>query len=469
MVKRMKTYLCLSLLLLPAIAQALPVVGHISFAKGNSAAQQKNAASRLLGQGAQVYSGDNIQTAERSFVVIEFIDGAKVTVRPNSSFSIDAYNNEAKQKNAVMVLHQGGIQASTGAIAQQQADNFQIKANQTTVIAQQAEYSVQLCDEACAKKENNQAKQAIAARVVDSKGVITAKSASEGSHQRQLALGDALYSTDTISSNKESFALMVFADGEKITLQANSQLIIADYAYHVTGKQDNALFRLVKGGMRALTGAIGKENKGTYAVDTPVATIGIRGTGFDLYCVGDCVADENAPNDIAPILLGQLDGLYSQVWQGQIVLHNNNSETLLSTPNSNYIAAINAAPLAIPALPEMIRHSSEPRPDSNKSDIKQLFAAKTAKAAAGLYFAVHKGQVKLQAGSEHHHNNRSETLKENEQAYVGDNDDKPTRLDEQAYFEQQAQDFEQQQNHSDDDTSFGQDNDNAANNENCND
>lgn len=442
----MKTYsLCLSLLMLSSAiqAQTQPVVGHISFAKGSSAAQHAGQDSRLLGVGAQIYAGDNIQTAERSFVIIEFVDGAKITVRPNSSFSIDEYSNQASQKNARMVLHQGGVQASTGAIAQQQADNFQIKAQQNTVTAQQAEYSVQICDAQCAEQQAKKEAQAalIVARIVDIKGVVSAKTASASAKERVLALGDALYSSDTISSQNDSYALLVFPDGEKITLQANSQLVIQDYAYHIEGKKDNALFSLVKGSMRALTGAIGKENNGSYSVNTPVATIGIRGTGFDLNCVGDCIADTDASKDFTTIQLGQVDGLYSHVWQGQIVLHNQQGDTLLSTPNSNYIAAPDSAPQSLPALPEILLQTIAPRPDSHKSDIKQLFTPKTS-SAAGVYFSVHKGQATLATNKSETGNKRATTLKENERAYAGGQGDKPSRLNEPADFQLHDHDFD---------------------------
>lgn len=459
----------LSMLSSIAQAQTQTVVGHISFARGSNAAQQAAEPSRLLGQGAEVYAGDNIQTAERSFVIIEFVDGAKVTVRPNSSFSIDQYNNQAGQKKASMVLHQGAVQASTGAIAQQQAENFQIKARETVVTAERADYSVQLCDQQCVQQQAKQAAEAaiIVARIVDIKGMVSAKSSTDAAKERSLALGDALYNTDTLYSQKDSYALMVFPDGEKITLQADSQLLIQDYAYHVAGKKDNALFRLVKGSMRALTGAIGKENKGSYSVNTPVATIGIRGTGFDLNCVGDCIASPEQQNDVAKIQLGQVDGLYSYVWQGEIVLHNEQGDTLLAMPNSNYIATLDSSALAIPKLPDMMQHPIAPRPDSNKSDIKQLFAAKTPRAAAGVYFAVQKGQAKLATGSSEHATKNDTVLKENEQAYVGEQNDTATRLTESESLPLETYNVTAGQNSTDANPLFENTYENAATTESC--
>ncbi|KJV06861.1 hypothetical protein [Methylocucumis oryzae] len=81
------------------------VVGKISFAKGSVAAQLPGQAPRILAKGAEIFQGDNIQTADQSFVIVEFNDGAKVTVRPDSSFSIDNYQADKAQ----LSLHEGGL------------------------------------------------------------------------------------------------------------------------------------------------------------------------------------------------------------------------------------------------------------------------------------------------------------------------------------------------------------------------
>ena len=43
---------------------------------------------------------------------------------------------------------------------------------------------------------------------------------------------------------------------------------------------DRSVFALFKGGFRAITGLIGQRNKNAFSVNTPVATIGIRGTAL---------------------------------------------------------------------------------------------------------------------------------------------------------------------------------------------
>ena len=76
-------------------------------------------------------------------------------------------------------------------------------------------------------------------------------------------------------------AQVKFSDGGYISFQPNTQFKIEEYNYN--GKQDGSergFFRLVQGGLRALTGFVGRENRPNYRMATPVATIGIRGSYY---------------------------------------------------------------------------------------------------------------------------------------------------------------------------------------------
>ncbi len=285
---------------LPAYA-APQVVGHISFVKGSNAAQLPGAAPRILGTGTEIFQGDNIQTTERSFVIIEFIDGAKVTVRPDSNFSIDHYDNQSANKTAQLVLHEGGVQASTGDIAKGDPQRFQIKTPTDTVKpgSEKAEFAIQICDEACAKSaqevadKKERTEESIVARVVDIKGEVFAKKmVDKDAKNRPLSVGKPLYNSDILYSEKESYALVVFPDGQKVTLSADSEMEIKKYIYNIKDKKDQVLLRLAAGGMRMLTGSIGKNDHDAFALKTPVATIGIRGSAGDAESNGTLTTTE---------------------------------------------------------------------------------------------------------------------------------------------------------------------------------
>lgn len=97
---------------------------------------------------------------------------------------------------------------------------------------------------------------------------------------RSLAKGGEINNGDTIQTI-DGRAQIRFSDGGYISLQPNTEFKVEDYSY--SGKSDGSekgFFSLVKGGLRAITGAIGHTNKQAYRVNTPVATIGIRGTEY---------------------------------------------------------------------------------------------------------------------------------------------------------------------------------------------
>jgi len=124
-----------------------------------------------------------------------------------------------------------------------------------------------------------------------------------GGSTRNLARGDPIYSGDRLVTGRGRLQVSM-VDGAFISVQPNSEYVLDTYNY--SGQPDGteqATYRLVKGGVRAVTGLIGRTNKDAYKVNTAVATIGIRGTGHNTrICAGDCGSVR--------------DGLYHNTWEG---------------------------------------------------------------------------------------------------------------------------------------------------------
>ncbi len=97
-----------------------------------------------------------------------------------------------------------------------------------------------------------------------------------------LANGSRIDSGDLITTGSSGRTQLRFTDGGMVSLQPNSQFKITSYSDASAGKQDSFLVDLARGGMRALTGLIGKRNRDNYKVTTTTATIGIRGSGFSM-------------------------------------------------------------------------------------------------------------------------------------------------------------------------------------------
>lgn len=93
--------------------------------------------------------------------------------------------------------------------------------------------------------------------------------------------------------------VIVYRDGTRMTLLQNTQFKVE--ALDTAGNRpksaekkpakESAVFRLFRGGLRVLSGLIGKRNPGGFRINAATATIGIRGTTFDAICEGSSCAD----------------------------------------------------------------------------------------------------------------------------------------------------------------------------------
>jgi hypothetical protein len=142
--------------------------------------------------------------------------------------------------------------------------------------------------------------------------------------QRALTKGATINAGDAINTAAGARAQIRFADGGFVSLQPNTQFRVDEYQYdNQTDGKEKGFFSLLKGGLRAITGAIGRVNRNTYQVATPSATIGIRGTGY------------NAT---------QGDGLLVNVGEGAISLTNNAGELVVTAGGSAFVADFNTLP-----------------------------------------------------------------------------------------------------------------------------
>ena len=129
---------------------------------------------------------------------------------------------------------------------------------------------------------------------------------------RTLAKDASVFAGDIINTGPNSRVRIVFSDQGVIFLRPSTRFIIDSYKHTNDKEQDESKFSLVKGGFRAVTGAIGQANKENVNFKTPVATIGIRGTDHvGRFCAGDCLDLTNIGVN-APA-----DGLYTGTNVGQ--------------------------------------------------------------------------------------------------------------------------------------------------------
>ncbi|MEW6647683.1 MAG: FecR family protein [Pseudomonadota bacterium] len=185
---------------------------------------------------------------------------------------------------------------------------------------------------------------ASAGKILFASGEASAEDAQ--SISRTLRRGDVINSGDTLITGAGKLQIR-FTDGGLVSLQEHSRFIVDEYSLAAPGEGgDKAAFSLLKGGLRAVTGTIGVRSRETYSVTTPVATIGIRGTGFTLrYCSGDCAPVNGQP---------QPDGLYVSTQDGIIYVANAAGIIELAIGQAAFVASRETPPQPIDTPPLLL-------------------------------------------------------------------------------------------------------------------
>jgi hypothetical protein len=119
---------------------------------------------------------------------------------------------------------------------------------------------------------------ALAAGAVATSVVGTVQVQTGTSSPRTVRQGDEFVQGDTLSTGANSSAVLKFDDGQVVALTSNSRMTITNYQYNPASESGNVLLSLVTGGMRAITGLIGRRSPNQVAYRAATATIGIRGT-----------------------------------------------------------------------------------------------------------------------------------------------------------------------------------------------
>ncbi|KZN59632.1 FecR family protein [Pseudoalteromonas luteoviolacea] len=118
-----------------------------------------------------------------------------------------------------------------------------------------------------------------AGKTIMSRGeVVATDTATEA--LRNLKRRSPIYDVDIVNTGAAGQAQLRMQDGALIALKAQTQLKIDEYQI---GSADggSVVMELISGGLRTITGEI-KGDKGNYKLKTPVGSIGIRGTHYEV-------------------------------------------------------------------------------------------------------------------------------------------------------------------------------------------
>jgi hypothetical protein len=95
---------------------------------------------------------------------------------------------------------------------------------------------------------------------------------------RTLAAGSPVYMGDTIDTGVFGEAQIVFSDETRLAIGPGSQMVLDSYVLQTRSTTSSFVVNAARGAFRFISGG---SRSNAYQVNTPTATIGIRGTAFD--------------------------------------------------------------------------------------------------------------------------------------------------------------------------------------------
>jgi hypothetical protein len=199
-----------------------------------------------------------------------------------------------------------------------------------------------------------------------------------------LAKGDPVYGGDVVETRASSYTLIRFTDQGSVLLRPNSKFQVEKYQYGAAApaaapaaatpgapapvaplqaataatQPDSSFFRLLKGGLRAVSGLVAHADYSHYLMSTPVATMGIRGTDYEVaMCEDACLNDPTVLNSVPPnkTVAGSV---VSGVNEGQIVVTSFTGNSITLGPGQYAITLADGTQYLLNGIPAFLTSSA---------------------------------------------------------------------------------------------------------------
>ncbi|HYF21101.1 MAG TPA: FecR domain-containing protein [Ramlibacter sp.] len=277
-------------------AASAQVIGEVEFSRGVGFAQTAGQSPRALGKGLPLQEGDRLTTSDGASAIIKLQDGTRMTVRPNSEIVVQQYQfkENAEDNSMLLQMVRGGFRAVTGLISKNSPNAARVQTNTATIGIRGTDFDARLCTRDCgaesARVQESARPNAVqaSAKVVQAFGEVFAVDANN--QRRRLSDGGSIYPGDVVETiGGTARAVLAFRDESRVTVGSNTRFRVDNFVYdEQNAGEGRFLASLLRGSVRTLTGLIAKANNRNVGFSTPTATVGIRGTGFDMACPGDC-------------------------------------------------------------------------------------------------------------------------------------------------------------------------------------
>lgn len=154
----------------------------------------------------------------------------------------------------------------------------------------------------------------------------------------QVAESTPVYSGDTLNVADHSVAQVRFEDDSVFVVPGAASLRVDKFAINAKGG-GTALYTLLDGGVRAMTGKVGKGKNDRYELRTPEAIIGVQGSAYmALRCNGACAKKYK-------------EGLYVRAQAGKIIVGTASAKTTMKAGQTFYVKSKNDVAVQVKASP----------------------------------------------------------------------------------------------------------------------
>ncbi len=170
---------------------------------------------------------------------------------------------------------------------------------------------------------------------------------------KRASKGTPLSVGETVLSEKSGTAQIKMGDGAIVVVQPGSRVTVVEFRYE--GREDGTervRYRLDQGGFRAVTGVIGRANKGNYLIETPIAQMGVRGTDHESYYFA---AAQQRGGGMAQA------GVYNKVNVGLVFIRTRAGEVVVAPNQVGYAASAGEAPTLLAGIPGFFNRTVGPQ------------------------------------------------------------------------------------------------------------
>lgn len=437
----------LSLLLDASAANAAPIAT-VEVVDGAVTVIRATGKRVALAVGSSLEEGDVVATEKDSYTRVRFTDGSEIAVRPQTTLAIQRYRfDQAKpaQDSLTLKVDKGGMRTVTGLIGKRGNENaYRVQGATATVSIRGTEYVLRECKNSCAADKqgagpgavgagSNTSRQKAAAgplpvagRLVAFEGKVVIR---DGNKTRMAAVGDPLYSGETIIVGSPGHAALVLNDQSRVVLGQGSEYQLSSVRFNPDNPaRGNVMTDLIKGGLRMMTGTLGKKKPENVKVNTVVATIGVRGTNFDVWCVPSGQHRRNQAIQLPNQAHVCDQALYVGTREGSVEVESGEQRLIVPAGRVAYVDEPGGRPELIEnaGVPEQ----PMPAPETLNVDHVALFGVDGShKSDPGMYVSVKEGVVALVQA-----NGEEMFLRRGEVGYAGSDGNELMRLETEPEF-----------------------------------